>query len=209
LIPIHLDPACLRVGLIGNGALALRRLDWLRALDCEPQVWSPSPEPTFSDKAGPGLIRRLPDKSEIEALNIVWISDLDEPTGQSLAALARANKVIVNVEDVLDLCDFHTPALVRRGQLLVSAGTGGASPAAAAFVRRLLEAVFPPAWSEVLADLSALRQNMRKQGAQSAGVIAAAKLHLADEKTASSIAPCGQASCPLLMKATQSPTTAL
>jgi precorrin-2 dehydrogenase / sirohydrochlorin ferrochelatase len=202
LVPIHLDPACLRVGLIGNGALALRRLDWLRALDCEPQIWSPAPEPAFRDRAGADLIRRLPNQSEIEALNIVWIADLDAPTGQNLAAIARANKVIVNVEDVLDLCDFHTPALVRRGQLLVSAGTGGASPAAAAFVRRLLEAVFPQAWSEVLADLAGLRQTMRNNGARPAEVIEAAKLHLADPNVARSIAPCGQASCPLLMKAT-------
>jgi precorrin-2 dehydrogenase / sirohydrochlorin ferrochelatase len=202
LIPIHLDPACLRVGLIGNGALALRRLDWLRALDCEPQIWSPAPEPAFGDRAGADLIRRLPNKSEIEALNIVWIADLDVPTGQNLAAIARANKVIVNVEDVLDLCDFHTPALVRRGKLLVSAGTSGASPAAAGYVRRLLEAVFPPAWNEVLTDLSALRQTMRKQGAQPSAVITAAKLHLAAPDVARSIAPCGQANCSLLIKAT-------
>jgi precorrin-2 dehydrogenase / sirohydrochlorin ferrochelatase len=202
LIPIHLDPAYLHVGLIGNGALALRRLDWLRALDCEPQVWSPEPETAFSEKAGAGLIRRLPNKLEIEALNIVWIADLDVPTAQNLAAIARANKVIVNVEDVLDLCDFHTPALVRRGKLLVSAGTGGASPAAAGYVRRLLEAVFPPAWSDVLTDLAVLRQTMRKEGAQPAGVITAAKFHLADPDVARSIAPCGQANCSLLMKAT-------
>jgi precorrin-2 dehydrogenase / sirohydrochlorin ferrochelatase len=201
LIPIHLDPACVRIGLIGNGELALRRFNWLIGLDCQPEVWSPNPMPDFEVAAGAHVKRDLPTTAEISGLSALWIADLSPDVAADLAALARSLNILVNVEDDLPFCDFHTPALVRRGQLLVSIGTSGASPAAAGFVRRLLEAALPKAWAGVLSDLSALRQTMRATGTGPRAVIAAARARLREPEVASQLAPCGKVTCPLLIQA--------
>jgi precorrin-2 dehydrogenase / sirohydrochlorin ferrochelatase len=199
VIPIHLDPRFVRIGLIGNGELALRRYHWLTNLDCQPEVWSSNPSPDFEAAVGDALQRELPSIQTLTGLSALWIADLEPAVAGELANLARTARILVNVEDDLPYCDYHTPALVRRGQLLVSIGTSGASPAAAGFVRRLLEAALPKAWAGVLDDLSALRQTMRANGVGPRGVIEAARARLSEPDIAAQIAPCNQSGCPLLV----------
>ena len=44
MIPIHLDPAQTRIGLVGRGTLTLRRLGWLQGLGATPLIFSDRPE---------------------------------------------------------------------------------------------------------------------------------------------------------------------
>jgi hypothetical protein len=71
-----------------------------------------------------------PDVSDelLAPLQLLFVAGLDEGEARHLAARARAFGVLVNVEDVLPLCDFHVPAIVRHGDLLLTASTGGAAP---------------------------------------------------------------------------------
>jgi precorrin-2 dehydrogenase/sirohydrochlorin ferrochelatase len=69
-----------------------------------------------------------------------------------LAAEARARGALVNVIDDVPGCDFAAPAVVRRGELIIAIGTGGASPALARKLREELEVRFGPHWAE-LAEL--------------------------------------------------------
>jgi precorrin-2 dehydrogenase / sirohydrochlorin ferrochelatase len=169
-------------------------------------VWSPDAQATFLAHVGDALMAHLPSDDELQELSVLWIADLPQPLAGELAARARGAKVVVNVEDDLPFCDFHTPALVKRGDLLVSVGTSGASPAAAGFVRRLLEAALPLVWKDVLAVLSALRQDLRRDGATPGAVIAASRDYLNSPETARSIAPCGNKDCSLLVAARTAPS---
>jgi precorrin-2 dehydrogenase/sirohydrochlorin ferrochelatase len=174
MIPIHLDPSKLRIGLAGRDELTVRRLLWLRNLGGKPQVFSDAPSDELQFLAGTDLIDRLPNHADLLALDALWVADLSEVESQALGAAARANKVLLNTEDVLSLCDFHTPSVVRRGRLVLSAGTGGASPAAASFVRERLTAVFPETWAMVLDELAQARQAQKQAGASMADMRRAA-----------------------------------
>jgi precorrin-2 dehydrogenase/sirohydrochlorin ferrochelatase len=72
--------------------------------------------------------------------------------------------VLVNVEDCPALCDFHSVAEVRRGDLLLTISTGGASPGLAARVRARLEGEFGPEWADRLALLRERRAAWRREG---------------------------------------------
>jgi precorrin-2 dehydrogenase/sirohydrochlorin ferrochelatase len=165
MIPLHLDPAKTRIALVGRGELTVRRLAWLRAGGADPVVFSDAPSEELHANAGPHLIARLPNTDDLQALDIVWIADLAPELAGRLYAQARAVKTIANVEDVLPQCDFHTPAVVRRGALLVSIGTGGQSPAAAGAVRAAIEHAVPERWADVLADIAAARADLKATGA--------------------------------------------
>ena len=182
MIPVMLDPARLRIGLVGHGALAVRRLAWFQALGATPEIFSDQPSPEFLAVAGEHLIPRLPDAGDLSALDLIWIADLGPWAAAELTVRARAAKVIVNVEDDLAHCDFHTPAVVTRGRLVLAAGTGGASPAVAQAVRTKLEAAFPPGWGEALEDIAAARARLRDSGAPMAEVAADARARLAAAK---------------------------
>ena len=72
--------------------------------------------------------------------------------------------MLVNVEDRPALCDFHSVAEVRRGDLLLTVSTNGGSPRLAARIRARLESEYSADWSERLAILSSWRKVWRQQG---------------------------------------------
>lgn len=164
MIPIYLDPAAVRIMLVGRGPLAVRRLAWLREGGARPDVWSDAPSAELRD-ASPDLSARLPAAADIAGYQLIWIADLPKQEAAALAQIAREAGVLVNVEDVLALCDFHSPAVVRRGRLTLASGTGGASPAVARAAREQLEAAFPDAWGEALEEIAEARAVLRREGA--------------------------------------------
>lgn len=179
MLPVMLDPARMRIGLAGRGALTLRRFQWFRMLGVTPEIFSDDPSPELQAAAGELILPRLPDPGDLVALDVLWIADLNKDEAEDLFTQARAVKVLVNVEDDLPFCDFHTPAVVKRGRLLIAAGTGGASPAVASAVRTRLEDAFPEGWADALEDIAAARQQLRAAGAAPAEVSADARQRLA------------------------------
>lgn len=178
MIPIHVDPALTQIGLVGRGTLAVRRLAWFQGLGATPLIFSDRPEPELVAAAGSDLILRLPSSEDLADMQIMWVADLEPAEAELLGRAARKAKVLLNTEDVLPLCDFHTPAVVRRGRLVLSAGTGGGSPAAASYVRERLAAAFPEAWTQILETLTAERLEQKKAGASMAEMREAAFVKL-------------------------------
>lgn len=181
MIPIHLDPAQVQVALVGNGQLAVRRLAWLRNTGAAPIVFADAPVPELVEAAGDALQPGLPDDAALSGLDVLWIADLAEGAAAALFARARGHKVLVNVEDVKPLCQFHVPAIVKRGRLTVSIGTGGASPAVASAVRQRIDDALPSAWTTVLDAIAADRDEARAQGIGPADLNARARARLAAE----------------------------
>ncbi|MDD9841697.1 MAG: siroheme synthase [Alphaproteobacteria bacterium] len=181
MLPIVLDVKRLKMAVIGRGALALRRLHMLDEAGCaQVQVFCPPPTSTIKEgeqgdemdkplheQAGERLLMRAPEADEIAALAVLFIAGLPTQEAAPFADMARAQGVLVNVEDVTDYCDFHVPAQVRRGALLLSASTGGQSPALARRLKDFLSARFPAIWRERLEELATQRTAWRKQGLSS------------------------------------------
>jgi precorrin-2 dehydrogenase/sirohydrochlorin ferrochelatase len=164
MIPIVLDPAMTTIALVGRGEVAQSRLAWLRAggADHVP-VFSDQPSPDLEAAAGLHLRRHLPDGAELARFRLVWIADLPVDLALPLADAARARGTLVNVEDVKRGCDFHNPALVRRGDLLLTVSTNGRSPGLAARIRRELARQFGPEWSDRLGQVSRRRDTWKRR----------------------------------------------
>lgn len=164
MIPIVLDPGLVRLALVGRGPIAARRLGQLRDGGADPAVFSDAPSGDLAALAGPALVPRLPDPADLDGVAVLWIVDLPVDLAEPLARAARAGGMLVNVEDVKPLCDFHSPSLVRRGDLLLTVSTGGRSPGMAVAIRRRLEALFGPEWAERLDALAGWRNGWREEG---------------------------------------------
>lgn len=146
MLPILLTKS-IRVGLAGQGDGLGRRA----ALLVEAGV-------------NPVLLPRDAGEDDLVGLKLLFVAGLGEADAVPLASRARALGVLVNVEDVPELCDFHVPAIVRRGDLVLSVSTGGRVPGLARRLRESLEGQFGPEWSERLAELSDAREGWRAQG---------------------------------------------
>ena len=165
MIPIALDPAALAVAVVGRGALALRRFRALRAAGAAAVLlFSDRPDAELAAAAGEFWRDALPKPDDLAALNALWIVGLPDDAAEQLAALARSHRVLVNVEDRPELCDFHSVAEVRRGDLLLTVSTGGASPGLAARIRARLAAEYGPEWADRLNLLRGRRAAWRQDG---------------------------------------------
>lgn len=171
MIAVALDPAVVALAVAGRGAPALRRLAILRAGGADPLFFCDVPTSETPDGPGRALRDRLPGATDLAALGALWIAGLPVEEASALAARARAQRVLVNVEDVRLLCDFHNVAEVRRGDLLLTVSTNGRSPGLAARIRARLAEQFGPEWTERLAALDARRQAWRADGRSMAEVV--------------------------------------
>jgi precorrin-2 dehydrogenase/sirohydrochlorin ferrochelatase len=74
---------------------------------------------------------------------LAFVASPDVAFCEAAARAARGAGVPTNVVDHPELSDFHTPAIVDRGQVIAAIGTAGAAPIVAALVRAELEAKLP------------------------------------------------------------------
>src|ERR1700761_9095554 len=163
MLPLVFNPHGVKVGLAGQGEALARRAALLAEAGVEARLLS-------SDASD----------AVLEPLQLLFVAGLPEGEARDLAARARALGLLVNVEDVLPLCDFHVPALVRRGELLLTASTGGSVPGLARALRERLSASFGPEWSARLKDLSAARARWRSAGLAPADVSAKVRSLIAE-----------------------------
>jgi precorrin-2 dehydrogenase/sirohydrochlorin ferrochelatase len=71
---------------------------------------------------------------------------------------AQRRRVLCNVVDVPDLCDFFYPAVVRRGDLQIAVSTAGQSPSLAQKIRQQLEKQFGPGYAPWVTELGETRR---------------------------------------------------
>ncbi|MCX6533202.1 MAG: hypothetical protein NTW34_03280, partial [Actinobacteria bacterium] len=70
----------------------------------------------------------------------------------------------INSADDPDRCAFTLPAVVRRGDLMVTVSTGGNSPELSSWMRQKLEALVGPEFEEVVNELAQERELIHAEG---------------------------------------------
>ena len=172
MFPIILNPEYTNMVLVGNEFLTQKRLVGLRdaGIAKNIDIYAPAPCHCMVEmvvemrKLGARIHHRLPKKRELNKAHIVYIVDIDEKEAKNLADYCRKKKILVNIEDVIPYCDFHTPAIVRRGDLLFSISTNGKSPGLGVKVKQYIAKQFGPEWAERLEILGERRQEWRAEG---------------------------------------------
>jgi precorrin-2 dehydrogenase/sirohydrochlorin ferrochelatase len=160
MIAVALDAAAMPIAVAGRGLGLLRRFRALKAGGAGNLLLF-TDEPVDAGEA----VRPLPiRRGDLAGIRALWITGLPDAEAADLAALARSERVLVNVEDRPALCDFHSVAEVRRGDLLLTVSTGGASPGLAARIRARLAGEFGPEWADRLAQLRGQRAVWRCDG---------------------------------------------
>lgn len=165
MLPLVIDLARVPVALVGRDAQALRRLRHLEADGvARVRIFSDAPSEALLAYGGDRVIRRLPASADLAGSRVVFIADLPPEDSGDIASLAYAAGALVNVEDQRAWCDFHSPSVVRRGDLLLSVSTNGQSPALAQRLRAHLETLFPESWGQRVVELGRLRRRLRAHG---------------------------------------------
>lgn len=151
-----------REGLIvGGGAVAARKLGKLLPYGPRLTVAAPDILPEIEALPGLTLVRRAFEPSMLEGKFFVIAAADSREANREIAALCRERGILVNAVDDKDQCAFLFPALVKRGDLTAGVSTAGASPSAAAWVKRRVDEAVPEDFGELLDYLASLRPTVR------------------------------------------------
>lgn len=161
MLPIVLTPESTKVGVTGEGEALERRRALLAGAGVTPVALHPD--------------------ADLSGLNVLFIAGLVPELSVALAQRAHRAGVLVNVEDIPSLCDFHVPAIVRRGDLLFSISTRGRAPSLARRLREWLEQYFGPEWDARSAELGNARERWRGEGVPAEDISARTR-KIIDEK---------------------------
>lgn len=107
----------------------------------------------------------LPTDEQVKNAGVVMACGLPPEEAKQLSQQAHAFGKLINVEDVIELCDFYFTANVRRGDLLIAVSTGGASPTLARRVRDYIGRRFGAEWAEHTKEMAQERNALRAKGA--------------------------------------------
>jgi precorrin-2 dehydrogenase/sirohydrochlorin ferrochelatase len=104
---------------------------------------------------------RALDPEAYRGAALAFIASDEEAFARMAAAAAKEAGAAVNVVDRPELCDFFTPALVDRGEVVAAVGTGGSSPVLAQVLKGALETAVPEGSGRVAALLRQFRVELK------------------------------------------------
>ena len=101
------------------------------------------------------------DPDAYAGMTLAFVAGADEAWARAAVAAARAAGVPVNATDRPALCDFTTPAVIDRGEVVAAIGTGGGSPMLATMLRHDIEARMPEGTGRVAALFRIMQDEVR------------------------------------------------
>jgi len=167
LFPVFLKLEEMQVLLVGGGKVGLEKLHAL--LDNSPRTVIIAVAETVTLEfralaaAHPNVQleeRRFRDQ-DLMGVDVLILAINDRDTGLAIRNMAKDRRILVNVADTPDLCDFYLGSVVRKGQLKLAISTNGQSPTAAKRLREMLEEALPAQIDQLIRNLHHIRKNIQ------------------------------------------------
>ena len=168
--PVNLLVRGRRVVVVGAGRIAARKIEPLLDAGAVVEVVAPDPCDEVRGWARAGrltLHERAFAEGDIADAWLALTATDDPAVNAAVHAAGEAGRVWVNSADDPANCSFTLMSVVRRGDLVVSIGTGGRSPALATQLRKQLGEEIGPEYETVLELLSEAREELRETGRSS------------------------------------------
>ncbi len=92
--------------------------------------------------------------------DLVLLATDNRSLHESIRKFARSRRLLINVADTPDLCDFYLGSVVTRGNLKIGVSTNGKSPTIAKRIREYLEEALPDDTNELLNNMQRIREKI-------------------------------------------------
>ena len=168
--PVNLLVRGRRCVVVGGGRVAARKIEALLGAGADVTVVAPRLGDEVRQWRDAGRVTVVEREFEAADLDGAWLATTatDRPdVNRAVYEAGESRRVWVNSADDPANCSFTLMSVVRRGDVVVTIGTGGRSPALAAWLRERFEAELGPEYETLLAVLAEAREEMRADGRSS------------------------------------------
>lgn len=172
LFPVFLKVDKLRVLMVGGGDAGSEKLRFLLKSSPFAKVTLVAPE--ISDEINAlsvqypnvALVHRSFRPEDLKGEDVVIVATENPKLNRQIWEQAKKKRILVNVADTPELCDFYLGSIVTKGDLKIAISTNGKSPTFAKRFREFLEETLPDDLQQVIDNLSQIRGKLKGDFAQ-------------------------------------------
>lgn len=146
-----------RCVVIGGGSLGTRKVDALCRCGAKVYIVAEKFCEILTARTDVVIQEKLYEKSDLEGAVLAFACTDNRTLNEQISADCREMRVLCNVVDDAELCDFTIPAVLKRGPIQIAVGTAGASPYLAGRIRDLIGGWIDRAYEPFARKLAALR----------------------------------------------------
>ncbi len=167
LFPVFLKLEHLNVLLVGGGYVGLEKLMALLQNAPDATIWivatqiSDEIKSLASHHPAVTLEERPFRDEDIDGKELVIVAVNDKEVSRYVREIAKEKKLLVNVADTPDQCDFYLGSIVQKGDLKIAISTNGKSPTIAKRMREQLNELIPDEIDGLLGNMQLIRNDLK------------------------------------------------
>ncbi|OOQ60784.1 TSUP family transporter [Mucilaginibacter pedocola] len=166
LFPVFLKLDGLHTVLVGGGKVGLEKLTAMlnnstgAAITVISKTFLPQIEALAAGTPKLTLIEKAFADTDLDGADIVIAATNDAELNKYICQSAHDRKLLINVADKPDLCDFYLGSIVQKGDLKIGISTNGKSPTVAKRLKEVLTEAIPDEIDTTLQQMSQIRENL-------------------------------------------------
>ncbi len=120
--------------------------------------------------------------SDLDDIQLLVLATDDKELHKSIFKLAKEKRILLNVADTPELCDFYLGSIVKKGNLKIAISTNGKSPTVAKRIKEVLNESIPDEIDITLDQINNLRETLKGDFAFKVQKLNEATASLVDKK---------------------------
>src|ERR1700751_5658996 len=166
LFPVFLKLESFRVRIVGGGKIAGEKITAI--LNNSPATQITLVAPQISEEiviwqskfSNVGIINRAFEENDLNEIDFVIIAVNNKKTSFEIKQLAEQRKLITNVADTPEQCDFYLGSIVQKGNVKIAISTNGKSPTLAKRLRETFDDAIPFGINDSVNNLVKIRKTL-------------------------------------------------
>ncbi len=166
LYPVFLKLENFKLLIVGGGNVALEKISSVLKNSPKTEITLVSVsvneeiKQLQKDFSSLQIIERAFQESDLDSVDFVIIAINNKETSASIKQLATQRKIITNVADTPEQCDFYLGSIVQKGNIKIAISTNGKSPTLAKRLRETFDQAVPYEINDSIDNLIKIRKNL-------------------------------------------------
>ncbi|MFT3826949.1 MAG: TSUP family transporter [Chitinophagaceae bacterium] len=166
LFPVFLKLESLRVLLVGAGNVGLEKLNGIlqnapaTAVTIVAIQVSEAVRELSAEYPNVEICERAFELSDLDDKDLIIVAVNERTASSAIRDAAKESRLLVNVADTPEQCDFYLSSVVQKGNLKIAVSTNGKSPTAAKRIKEVLNNALPAELDDVINNLNLVRNRL-------------------------------------------------